>query len=198
LKNGFPSSSTVPEILEEALGISSVDEITLSPLEQICTSYASIAGGAQSKKLLPLCRSILELKYKAADGGRGRQWERSLFHCSKWGSLSLLALELACSSENPSAQVAFFKDLFLKASDSVEACPTEGLLFLFDCIAISTKAGVVNDDDGVTMETVIEVMFAVLDASSSTDAMYVLDEICSILFNSEMLLSEARSMKDKT
>ena len=186
IREGFSSSLTVPIILEGVLEATFENE-TATSLEQILISYASIAGGAQPQNLLPLCKTILEMKYKAAGGGRGLQWERSLFQCSKWGSLSLLFLELATRQENTGEEAgAIFNDLFREASDSVEACPTEGLLFLFDCITIATKAEVAEGGSGVTMEVVIKTMFAVLEADNAVDTMYMLDEICSILFNSEM------------
>ena len=46
------------------------------------------------------------------------------------------------------------------------------------------------------MEAVIETMFAVLEAGNTADTMYLMDGICSILFNSEMLLAESRNLKD--
>ena len=189
IKIGFPSSTTVPAILEKKLGAAFDDASASTHLEQICTLYACVSGGAEPKELLALSQNALSLTYKGK-----RQSERSLFVCSKWGSLGLLSQQCLKIKES-SSKSSFFKTLFREASDSVEACPTEGLLFLFDCIAISTRSGVTDEEDGVKIENAIDSMFAVLDATASTDSMYVLDQICSILFNTDMLLGEANALK---
>ena len=202
LKESYPSSFAISNILDDLVVDPPKDaaEESKTAVEWMLLLFASISGGARTtEKLLALRDNILSLEYKTASGESDQQPLRSLFQCSKWGSLNLLSAQLAESKERNNKAATFFRRLFHVAADSVEACPSEGLLFLFNCIITATKAGVMdeaskgNKTSGIEMETIIEKLFVAFDAAdNAADSMCMLDEICSLLFTNELLMNEYR------
>ncbi|KAL7559047.1 hypothetical protein ACA910_016386 [Epithemia clementina (nom. ined.)] len=200
LNESYPSSLAVCDILDGLLTDPSKNTKPMSTVERILIVFAAVAGGGQTNKLLPLCNDVLALQYEVSGGESEQQPLRSLFQCSKWGSLDVLSKQIADKKDIGGSE--FLRRLFHMASDSVEACPSEGLIFLFKTMATTIKSGALNDKPssshgGVKMDLIIDNLFLALEASSNAaDCLYMLDEICSILFNSGTLMSEYQRLDE--
>ena len=192
LRESYPSSFALSNLLDTLLlGLSrETTNNAVPPLEQMLIIFATLSGGAQSSALLALCNKVLGLEYTVSNGESEHQPFRSIFQCSKWGSLEILSTQVAATNETEGRE--FLRRLFAVASDSIEACPSEGLVFLLNAMITSIKSGALYDEQsGITIDIVVDKLFFAFDASdNAVDSFYILDEICSILFSGESLVSE--------
>jgi hypothetical protein len=89
-----------------------------------------------------------------------------------------------------------FEKLFIRAQDLVEATPIDALVPLFDSVRLSAASwSELNDGDSDSyasrLEMVIKILFAAMeDISTSSQATYMLNGLCSLLFRPLLLYGE--------
>lgn len=219
LHGAFPSSmavsTAVQSILEGSLtGLTSDLATPEDMLRHATLSYALLSCGAGLETNLvtvELCKKILHLKW--TDDGRqermislDEQTARSVFHLSRWGSLSCIlpvAIEMLQNEPNTSKSKAFLTDFLDVASDSVDATPPHSLVALFRCVRLAGQQFLAvdyTDDDEIIyvdyMEKIIGALFSFLeDSAGSRDSMYMLNEICALLFQHELLVDECKRLR---
>jgi hypothetical protein len=211
LGRSFPSSVVISKTanihLKESLhvlsttGFNSVQHVSL-----VYASLACVGDIDEVTDILVSCKMILNLKFSEhKNAGENQQPIRSVFQLSKWGSLSLLLPRLFADSSLIAASAScklldgLVTLLFEEAINSVEATPSTALVPLFNCVILTAKHFFLKKDSTMTicnsdapyLERVINAMFGLVeDCRNSSDAMAMLDEICTLIFHPDLLNDE--------
>ena len=219
LSNGFLASmaisTTVNEVLNKSLEALTALEAPAegNPVLHVALVYAALSSGAEidAKKALPASTIILKLEFDAALAQRmgNGQAVRSVFQYAKWGALScLLPKLLDASSNSDTIEVkSLLDDLFEAAADAVQSAPSNAIIPLFNCLVASSKSRFSKkaDEKGLILipedirylGKVIAALFGLVEDSKNTnDAMYMMDEICSLIFQPALLHDEYLRLQD--
>jgi hypothetical protein len=215
LRQSFPSSmavlSAVDELLKSSLkalkeGTDSDDQM----VKHVALIYAAVSSGADPiiDSHMSTCRELLQLQLSSDSKWVSKAWEktaRSILHYSKWGAIScilpLLLESVPLENDRKSQEVkTFLEELFVLAFDAVQATPPDALLPLFKCVIVSgnrwiSVAGATSEQGEQVyvenLERLILALFALMDdCNASDDAMYMLNEICALVFHPKLLADE--------
>jgi hypothetical protein len=213
LQQAFPSSMTVSSAMEDLLksSIKALTDGTESDDQKVkytALAYAAVSSGADpgAESYISNCRMLMQLEL--SNGGQEPkawgQMARSVLQYAKWGSISCILPQLLESLEEASdAKLGelrkFLEDVFECAFDAVEATPADALLPLFKCVIAAAKrwltiAKTPSEGEQFYVENlkkIIRALFALMkDCNISSYTMYMLNEICALIFHPQLLFDE--------
>jgi hypothetical protein len=212
--SGYPSSlalsHAVENIHKEAVrNICSQDIIAYDEVVQTSLLFAAVSCGyeGESSILLGLCSHLVNLQFVPSDRSVTTiQPARSVFQFAKWGTLSLLLSQLFSASEMSEELQQLINEIYSEALDAVEHTPPDAMIPLFDCLVEVTgkQFSSIKDLDSKLSRIDLEQFKAVVDAmcrlivdcASTKDSLKMLDKLCSLLFQSRLMLSEAERLLD--
>ena len=217
LHDAYPSSLAVTIAANKMLKVS-IDRLTQGQLNAIvvvrntalaygalscAADPAVVAGDEGLAGILELCRLILNLNFVGDVDGSNEQTSRSVFQYAKWGALSCLLSSLLDQRDLPDSSEreleAFLNELFLVAEESLYATPVDALLPLFNCVTRATRSWLSIINKKLTgspnpfaekLSKIIAALLAIMVDSSSRNFMFMLNEICFLLFRSNLLVDE--------
>ena len=216
LHRSYPSSNTLSQAVDSMLddctkslsSIGKTDDTGSTHIVKFLTlSYAALSCGAtfsisegKLNHLVSTCRTILELKLSVPAGIKkdAKQACRSIFQYAKWGSLSLLVPMIMEEDGGHTSEVeGLYQAILDCALSSVDATPVIALPPLFEC-ALGCGKHIVKFEGQPSLlsslQTIIDTLFAVLkETSLSAEWSYMLDAICTLIFNPKLLLEEYQS-----
>jgi hypothetical protein len=153
-------------------------------------------------KELPLMNAMLQLQFdESMQRYRNLQASRSIFQSAKWGSLSLLLPRRLEASESgvDSESARFVARIFDQAADAVESTPSNALVPLFTCVMAAAKHSLVMKHglEAKSLARLISALFDLLEGcDNGSEAMYMMDEICSLIFQPALLNDEYSAHKE--
>ena len=213
LQQAFPSSMTVSSAMEDLLksSIKALTDGTESDDQKVkytALAYAALSSGADLgvESYISNCRLLMQLELSKG-GQESKAWgqmARSVLQYAKWGSVSCILPQLLESLEDASnTQLGevqkFLEDVFECAFDAVEATPADALLPLFKCVIAAAKKWLTiakTSSEGEqfyieNLKKIIHALFALMkDCNISSDTMYMLNEICALIFHPQLLFDE--------
>ena len=215
LQQSFPSSMAVSSSVEDLFS-SSMKSLTAGvegdgqKVMHMALIYAALSSGADSgvDSYVSVCRALLPLELSKEVKGASKAWEqmaRSILQYSKWGSISCIIPRLLDSLEGSNESKLeevdiFLQDLFESAFSAVEATPAEALLPLFNCVVAAGKRWLLfvrsaNEETEQrylgNLQKIIRSLFHLMeDCNHSIDSMYMLNEICALVFHPQLLFDE--------
>lgn len=210
LHRSFPSSLSISQAAGKLLS-SSIDSLKQEGIEDelklqsFVLVFATLSSGAEpvEDSLISVSELLLkqELSNKKGVSKTWKQAARSIIQYARWGSISCIipALIEKCTDNNRAEMKTFFEELFESAFDAVEATPAEALVPLFNCIVLTARKwfSLTEEDFEIkTLQRIIKALLALLqDCSRSNESMYMLNEMCSLLFDPQLLLREYHMFK---
>jgi len=215
IHEGFPPSISVSGAVDQTLvaslkRLSSVSSAeSVESVQCMVVVYAALSSGSEiePQNLLSNVRTLLDLRFSDSreSFSSDSRLARSLFEYSKWGSLCLLLPTLFDQPSNEVKKIdTLVKDLFEIASKSVPSAPSEAFMPLFECVLIAAKrrfwkaadSEATFSDEGVYhLEKVIRALTDLMDESGSRDSGHMLDELCALIFQPDLMLDEARRVQ---
>jgi len=216
LHRAYPSSNALSQAVDSMLddctkSLSSIDKAddtgSTHIVKFLTLSYAALSCGAtfnisegKLNHLITTCQTILELKLStpARIKKDAKQACRSIFQYAKWGSLSLLVPMIMEEEEGHNSEVEdLYQGILDSALSSVDATPVIALPPLFEC-ALGCGKHIVKFEGQPSLlsslQTIIDTLFAVLkETSLSAEWSYMLNAICTLIFNPKLLLEEYQS-----
>lgn len=214
LCNSYPSSLAVSNAADKMLDISmkklsGKDMSVIEVVQNTALAFGALSCGADAtgnNSSVEMCRLILNLSFPRKNDGSvsNVQTARSIFQYAKWGTLSYLLrallYETDSSGDSASDRSSFLSELFDVAEDSVYATPAEALLPLFDCVVMGARSWLSTDKEEATndidlytknLKKIISSLFVLKsEVESGRPAIYMLNEICALLFRAELLMDE--------
>jgi len=213
LCHGYPSSLAVSSAADKMLQLSikklaSKDSSGIVVVQNTALAFGALSCGADPKGALSTmdsCRLVLNLAFpKDVDASIPKQTARSVFQYAKWGTLSHLLqsiLEAEDSSpDSESERLSLLNELFDVAEESVYATPADAMLPLFDCVVTGARNWLSLQTDGnrdttdlytENLTKIIDALFALKsEVMTGRPAIYVLNEICALLFRPDLLMDE--------
>ena len=209
LHRAFPSSIVLAEEVNGILVKSAADllaaesETTVDKvILPVCLCFAALSSGGavQNESCIPVCVALLNLNFSSArERGKSEQAFRSIIHFARWGSLSIL-LKRVCMMED--VPHSFLDILYQKITDSVESIPINALGPFFESalalckLQVSAFAENSRLDDQKCLTTIINVILTLVeDSKTTTEANYMLDRICFLIFQHPLLLDEESRLR---
>ena len=215
LQQSYPSSNAVSSAVDDILKSSVktlIDGVANDGEEVmlIALVYAAVSAGANpgADSHISFCRLLLQAELKGDLSDVSRSWvqmARSILHYARWAAISCVLPMLLPSLENASdakrsEASGLLEDLLCDAFDAVEATPVDALLPLFNCILlagkhwISTAATETIPEERFYIKNLRKIVNALLaimkDSSNSQESMYMLNEICGLIFQPKLLCEE--------
>lgn len=207
LATGFMSSMAVSEAIEVLLqnNVSTLldgnknNDANTMPLIALIFAALSCGGEIPSSITLSVSTIILQSHFDRALQANGSlQASRSVFQYVKWGAISCLVptlCQLSQTEENRIELQGFMRDLFDVAVESVEATPANTIVPVFASVISAAHACLLVNPPIIVEEQpipkVVSALFGLLDAcDNSNDAMHMMDDMCSLLFQPTLLLNE--------
>ena len=212
--SGFPSSLAVSSAADKMLKLSMEqlamkDQTAIGVVQNTALAFGALTCGADPNGALysvESCRFILKLEYLGNINSTvsNEKTARSVFQYAKWGTISHLLHALLetrdTNGDSESNRLSLLNDLFNVAEESVYATPPDALLPLFDCVVTAARSRLSVDNNGTSdgdalytdsMAKIISALFAVKsEVKTGRPALYMLNEICALLFRPELLMDE--------
>ncbi len=211
--SAYPSSLAVSSAADRLLQVSleklaATDLNGLAIVQNTALVFGALSCGATPKDATSTFESVgfmLNLSFPS-DIDRTMcniQTARSVFQYAKWGALSFLLqklLEGVSGNEMDGDRRTLLTNLFDVAEDSVYSTPADALMPLFDCCVVGARSFLAgdkhesSDTDGLytkNLAKIVDSLFALKsEVTSGRPSIYMLDQICSLLFRSDLLMNE--------
>ena len=217
LTYGFPSSQTIGPIVNSALKESvdllcqaerSIDSGKHSLAGNLALLYITLASGGEMDIVTALSTTKALLRIQFDNGFKmvgQTQALRSVFQFSKWGALSMLLPKIV-ESKTFNGINLLMDDVFDLAVDAVEATPSTALVPLFNSVVVVANAWYVksieNQNDNASQDEpqfskVIATLLDLVDGcGGNVDSIYMIDKICTLLFQPTLLLQEYQKLQE--
>jgi hypothetical protein len=214
LHQSFPSSQVVGRAMESLLKTSS-EAITPGGendghrVMHAMLIYAALSSGADLAKdrYMPVGRAIVALSLTGDTRDRSSTWghmAHSVLFYAKWASISkilpLLGNEMANELESYRNEVHDFIEWILaEAFDAVSAAVQDAVVPVFNCVLEASRLWFDTRDgrDNAatfyldTLEKIVQSLIGLMqDASFSYDGVYMLNQLCSLIFQPRLMRDE--------
>jgi len=216
LSRGFLASmaisSTVDDVMSECLDALSAPNVATegNPVLNVALLYAALSGGGDvdPEKALAASQVTLGLEFSGSLAKRvgNAQALRSVFQYAKWGALSCLLPRLLHCDDSAKVK-SFVDDLFDEAADAVESAPANAIIPLFNCLVSGAKSRFskeafengqlkIQNDIRYLGKVISALIGLVEDAATTVDTIYMMDEMCCLIFQPVLLYDEYLRLED--